>query len=62
MHAGPESQWLCHGGRRHQRHQHLRDDDALPVSGRASDGRNNDDHIDDGRKNYDDDRKEDDYL
>ena len=62
MHPGPESQWLCHGGRRHRRHQHRRDDDALPVLGRASDGRNNDDRIDDGRKNNDDDRKEDDYL
>jgi len=64
-HAGPESQWLCHGGRRHRHHQHRRADDAPPASGHASDGGNNDDRIDDGRKNndnYDHREEEDDYY
>ena len=61
-HAGPESQWLCHGGFRHRRHQQRRDGDAPPASGRASDGGNNEDRIDGGRKNNDGDREGDGYL
>ncbi|KAL3795419.1 hypothetical protein ACHAW5_006993 [Stephanodiscus triporus] len=42
-HAGPESQWLCHNGRRQQRHQRRHD---VPP-GRESDDGNDDEREDD---------------
>ncbi len=61
-HAGPESQWLCHGGRHRQRQR--RDGDAAPTGCAASVGGNDDNRADGGGKDdNDNDREEkDDHL
>jgi hypothetical protein len=61
-HAGPESQWLCHGGRHCQRQQ--RDGNAAPTGCAASVGGNNDNYADGGGKDNNDNNREeeDNYL
>ncbi len=58
-HAGPESQWLCHGGRHHQRQRH--DGNAAPTGCAASICGNDDNCANGGGKdNNDNDREEED--